>query len=76
MAGTERKGTFKVEFLKDIERSAQAKWDQLKIFEVNAPQTGRSKPGRRNSYLTAIKNVQCATVWLTGYVSLFSTLSF
>jgi leucyl-tRNA synthetase len=55
MAGTERKGTFKVEFLKDIERSAQAKWDQLKIFEVNAPETGRSKPGSRKSYLTAIK---------------------
>jgi hypothetical protein len=59
MAGTERKGTFKVEFLKDIERSAQAKWDQLKIFEVNAPETGRAKPGRRKSYLTAITNV-CA----------------
>jgi hypothetical protein len=72
MAGTERKGTFKVEFLKDIERSAQAKWDQLKIFEVNAPETGRSKPGRRKSYLTAIKNVQF--VWLVGYVSLLLTL--
>jgi hypothetical protein len=70
MAGTERKGTFKVEFLKDIERSAQAKWDQLKIFEVNAPETGRAKPGRRKSYLMAIKNVQCATVWLTGFISL------
>jgi leucyl-tRNA synthetase len=55
MAGTERKGTFKVEFLKDIERSAQAKWDQLKIFEVNAPESGKSKPGSRKSYFTSIK---------------------
>jgi hypothetical protein len=60
MAGTERKGTFKVEFLKDIERSAQAKWDQLKIFEVNAPETGRSKPGRRKSYLNLTAKKKCA----------------
>jgi leucyl-tRNA synthetase len=46
-AGVERKGTFKVEFLKEIERAAQAKWDQLKIFEVDAPETARSSPGTR-----------------------------
>ncbi len=66
MAGTERKGTFKVEFLKDIERSAQAKWDQLKIFEVNAPETGRAKPGRRkilfDSYKCAVYN--CLVDWI------------
>ncbi len=45
MAGVERKGTFKVEFLKEIETAAQAKWDKLKIFEVDAPETGRSTPG-------------------------------
>jgi hypothetical protein len=76
MAGTERKGTFKVEFLKDIERCAQAKWDQLKIFEVNAPETGRSKPGSRKSYLTAIKNVQFATFCMPGFVSWICILVF
>jgi len=37
---TDRKGTFKVEFLKEIERSAQAKWEELKIFDENAPEDG------------------------------------
>ena len=30
---SERKGTFKVEFLKKIESDVQEKWDSLKIFE-------------------------------------------
>nr|ACO11355.1 Leucyl-tRNA synthetase, cytoplasmic [Caligus rogercresseyi] len=33
---SERKGTFKVEFLKDIEKEVQGKWDELKIFEEDA----------------------------------------
>ena len=37
---TERKGTFKVEFLKNIESSVQQKWDELKIFEEDAPEDG------------------------------------
>ena len=37
---TERKGTFKVEFLKEIESSVQERWDQLKIFEEDAPDDG------------------------------------
>ena len=38
MAGaTERKGTFKVEFLKEIERTMQQQWDEEKIYEVDAP---------------------------------------
>jgi len=36
----ERKGTFKVEFLKDIEKDVQAKWNDLKVFEENAPDDG------------------------------------
>jgi len=38
---SERKGTFKVEFLKKIEEDVQAKWDSLKIFEENAPEDGQ-----------------------------------
>ena len=37
-AATERKGTFKVEFLKDIERDVQKKWQEEHIFEENAPE--------------------------------------
>ena len=37
---SERKGTFKVEFLKKIETDVQSKWDSLKIFEENAPEDG------------------------------------
>eukprot|EP00095_Tigriopus_kingsejongensis_P005736 maker-scaffold28_size608977-snap-gene-1.13 protein:Tk05736 transcript:maker-scaffold28_size608977-snap-gene-1.13-mRNA-1 annotation:"hypothetical protein BRAFLDRAFT_63907" len=33
----ERKGTFKVERLKEIERSVQARWAEARIFEENAP---------------------------------------
>ena len=39
-AMTERKGTFKVEFLKEIEASVQERWDELKIFEEDAPDDG------------------------------------
>ena len=37
---TERKGTFKVEFLKNIEAECQQNWDKLKIFEEDAPDDG------------------------------------
>jgi len=37
---TERKGTFKVEFLKNIEAECQQNWDRLKIFEEDAPDDG------------------------------------
>jgi hypothetical protein len=57
MAGVERKGTFKVEFLKEIERSAQQKWDQLKIFEVDAPEAVRSSPGSLKPRLVYVCNV-------------------
>ena len=47
---SERKGTFKVEFLKDIEKNVQAKWDELKVFEVEAPEDG-SKGTSDEKYL-------------------------
>lgn len=34
---SERKGTFKVEFLKEIEKKVQKKWEQDKMFEEDAP---------------------------------------
>ena len=39
-AMAERKGTFKVEFLKNIEAECQQNWDKLKIFEEDAPDDG------------------------------------
>lgn len=36
-AGLERKGTFKVDFLKKIEREVQEKWEREKAFEFDAP---------------------------------------
>ena len=35
-----RKGTFKVEFLKDIEKKIQARWEEDKAYEENAPEDG------------------------------------
>ena len=36
----QRKGTFKLNALKKIEESVQKKWDDLKIFEEDAPKFG------------------------------------
>lgn len=41
MAALDRKGTFKVEYLQDIEKKVQAKWDSEKIFEMEAPDDGK-----------------------------------
>ena len=49
VAAADRKGTFKVEFLKEVERVAQEKWEQMKIFEVDAPTGGRDKPGQQGT---------------------------
>lgn len=40
-ATLDRKGTFKVEYLQDIEKKVQAKWDNEKIFEMEAPEDGK-----------------------------------
>lgn len=37
---SERKGTFKVEFLRQIEQQVQKRWYDEKIFEVDAPKDG------------------------------------
>jgi leucyl-tRNA synthetase len=42
----ERKGTFKVEFLQQIEREAQARWEKEKLFEVSAPESNVEKTGK------------------------------
>lgn len=43
MAGNERKGTFKVEALKAIEREMQAAWDEEKLHESNADAATQDK---------------------------------
>ena len=41
----DRKGTFKVEFLKELERKAQEKWEEMKVYEMDAPEQGEGTPG-------------------------------
>ncbi|XP_071446745.1 leucine--tRNA ligase, cytoplasmic [Hetaerina americana] len=36
-AAVDRKGTFKVEYLQNIEEEVQARWESEKIFEIDAP---------------------------------------
>ncbi|XP_071570037.1 leucine--tRNA ligase, cytoplasmic [Temnothorax nylanderi] len=43
---TERKGTFKVKYLQEIERNMQVKWEVAKVYEVNAS-TLNKKPGEK-----------------------------
>ena len=43
MSSDTRKGTFKVQFLKDIERSIQARWENDKVFEEDAPDAPQEK---------------------------------
>ncbi len=43
---TERKGTFKVEFLKDIEAKAQSRWSQENTFQEDAPSKPDPKQGK------------------------------
>lgn len=46
---TERKGTAKLDFLRKIEEDVQQKWEQKKIFEIDAPTTiGEST--KKNKY--------------------------
>lgn len=43
-APVERKGTFKVEYLKDIEKEIQKRWEDEKVFEMDAPNENEAKP--------------------------------
>lgn len=40
-ATLDRKGTFKVEYLQEIEKKVQSQWDNEKIFEIEAPGDGK-----------------------------------
>ncbi|XP_045459482.1 leucine--tRNA ligase, cytoplasmic [Melitaea cinxia] len=41
MTNSDRKGTFKVEYLQEIEKKVQERWDREKIFEMEAPDDGK-----------------------------------
>ncbi|XP_032511836.2 leucine--tRNA ligase, cytoplasmic [Danaus plexippus] len=41
MATLDRKGTFKVEYLQEIEKKVQERWDREKIFDMEAPDDGK-----------------------------------
>ncbi len=38
------KGTFKVEYLKDVERAVQRQWDEARAFEEDVPASGKPSP--------------------------------
>ena len=69
MAGGDRKGTFKVEFLKEVEKEAQEKWENLKIFEVDAPQEGEGTTGKIFPRLITKDETSETIVW-NGYCML------
>lgn len=46
----DRKGTFKVEYLQQIERDVQAKWEAEKVYEIDAPAEPRQSADEK--YLT------------------------
>ncbi|XP_068628221.1 leucine--tRNA ligase, cytoplasmic [Battus philenor] len=41
MANVDRKGTFKVEYLQEIEKKVQKRWEEEKIFEMDVPTDGK-----------------------------------
>lgn len=41
MQAAPRKGTFKVEYLQQIEKDVQAKWEREKVYENDAPKEPR-----------------------------------
>lgn len=43
MATLDRKGTFKVEYLQEIEKNVQLKWENEKIFEMEVPEDSQSQ---------------------------------
>ncbi|GLV35682.1 Leucyl-tRNA synthetase [Carabus blaptoides fortunei] len=47
MTTVERKGTFKVEYLQNVEKQVQEKWEQEKIYEINAPKEPRKSPDEK-----------------------------
>lgn len=49
---TERKGTAKLDFLRKIEEEVQKKWEQDKIFEVDAPTTAEEITNENKYFVT------------------------
>ncbi|XP_060530694.1 leucine--tRNA ligase, cytoplasmic [Cylas formicarius] len=50
MAALERKGTFKVQYLRDIEAEVQQRWREEKAFEQDAPLSGSKKSDKEKFY--------------------------
>ncbi|XP_067851998.1 leucine--tRNA ligase, cytoplasmic [Heptranchias perlo] len=49
---TERKGTAKVDFLKRIEEDIQKKWDEKKLFEIDAVEPGSAESSKPKYFVT------------------------
>ncbi|XP_016392597.1 leucine--tRNA ligase, cytoplasmic [Sinocyclocheilus rhinocerous] len=49
---TERKGTAKLDFLRKIEEEVQQKWEQEKIFEIDAPTTTEENTNKNKYFVT------------------------
>ncbi|KAF4098233.1 leucine--tRNA ligase, cytoplasmic [Onychostoma macrolepis] len=49
---TERKGTAKLDFLRRIEEEVQQKWEQEKIFEIDAPTTIGESTNKNKYFIT------------------------
>uniref|UniRef100_A0A673HK52 leucine--tRNA ligase n=1 Tax=Sinocyclocheilus rhinocerous TaxID=307959 RepID=A0A673HK52_9TELE len=48
----ERKGTAKLDFLRKIEEEVQQKWEQEKIFEIDAPTTTEENTNKNKYFVT------------------------
>ncbi|XP_012534882.1 leucine--tRNA ligase, cytoplasmic [Monomorium pharaonis] len=44
---TERKGTFKVEYIQEIEKNVQARWEIAKIYQTDAPYQDKRSPDEK-----------------------------
>ncbi|XP_016307030.1 leucine--tRNA ligase, cytoplasmic-like [Sinocyclocheilus anshuiensis] len=49
---TERKGTAKLDFLRKIEEEVQQKWEQEKMFEIDAPTTSEENTNKNKYFIT------------------------
>ncbi|XP_016123073.1 leucine--tRNA ligase, cytoplasmic [Sinocyclocheilus grahami] len=49
---TERKGTAKLDFLRKIEEEVQQKWEQEKMFEIDAPTTSEENTNKNKYFVT------------------------
>uniref|UniRef100_A0A672RBG4 Leucine--tRNA ligase, cytoplasmic n=1 Tax=Sinocyclocheilus grahami TaxID=75366 RepID=A0A672RBG4_SINGR len=50
--GSERKGTAKLDFLRKIEEEVQQKWEQEKMFEIDAPTTSEENTNKNKYFVT------------------------